>query len=43
MKWYDHVSEDAKAAFYLSLTEKVLDKISHYEWFPNHEHVLGLD
>ncbi|MBA4548725.1 hypothetical protein H1R82_09175 [Thermoactinomyces intermedius] len=42
MQWYDHVSEDAKAAFYLFLTEKVLDKISHYEWFHHVKETMNM-
>jgi hypothetical protein len=42
MQWYDHVSEDAKAAYYLSLTEKVLDKISHYEWFHHVKETMNM-
>ncbi len=32
-KWYKKVNMDAKAAYYLALSEKVLDKLAGYDWF----------
>ncbi|MBH8602066.1 Imm6 family immunity protein [Thermoactinomyces sp. CICC 23799] len=32
-KWYKKVNMDAKAAYYLVLSEKVLDKLAGYDWF----------
>lgn len=32
MKWYENVNEDAKVAYVLTLTEKILDQTKNYEW-----------
>lgn len=34
MKWYEKVNIDAKAAYFLALSEKVLDKLTEFDWFP---------
>jgi hypothetical protein len=34
MEWYKKVNMDAKAAFLLTLTERVLDPIENYDWYP---------
>ena len=35
MEWYKKVNMDAKAAFYLTLSEKILDKLTPYDdWYP---------
>ena len=34
MKWYDKVNEDSKSAFLLTMTERVLDSIENYDWYP---------
>nr|WP_255518436.1 Imm6 family immunity protein [Thermoactinomyces sp. CICC 10522] len=33
VKWYENVNEDAKVAYLLTLTEKVMGKIESYEWY----------
>lgn len=33
MKWYENVMDDAKTAFLLTLSEKIMGKIQNYEWF----------
>jgi hypothetical protein len=33
-KWYQNVNADAKIAYFLALSEKVLDKLTDYDWYP---------
>ncbi|SFJ64842.1 Imm6 family immunity protein [Thermoflavimicrobium dichotomicum] len=33
MEWYQNVNADAKVAYLLTLTEKIMDKIENYEWY----------
>jgi hypothetical protein len=34
MGWYEKINEDAKAAYVLTLTEKIIDQTKKYEWYP---------
>jgi hypothetical protein len=34
VEWYEHVTADAKAAYYLTLSEKILDKLTNYDCYP---------
>ncbi|MBH8601505.1 Imm6 family immunity protein [Thermoactinomyces sp. CICC 23799] len=33
MHWYNYVNDDAKVAFVLTLTERVIDKLVNYRWY----------
>ncbi|MBA4603412.1 Imm6 family immunity protein [Thermoactinomyces mirandus] len=33
MKWVENVSADAKVAYLLTLTEKIMNKIENYKWY----------
>ena len=33
MEWIEHVSSEAKVAFLLTLTEKIMHKIENYKWY----------
>nr|WP_255517871.1 Imm6 family immunity protein [Thermoactinomyces sp. CICC 10523] len=33
VKWYENVNAEAKVAYLLTLTEKVMGKIENYEWY----------
>jgi hypothetical protein len=34
VEWYKKVNMDARAAYFLALSEKVLDKLTKFDWFP---------
>lgn len=33
MMWYDHITDDAKAAYLLTLSEKMMHQIERYDWY----------
>lgn len=33
MEWYESVNADAKVAYLLTLTDKIMDKIETYDWY----------
>ncbi|MBA4601713.1 Imm6 family immunity protein [Thermoactinomyces mirandus] len=33
MEWYESVNVDAKVAYLLTLTEKIMDKTEIYNWY----------
>lgn len=34
MEWYEKINMDAKAAYLLALSEKVLNNLTGFDWFP---------
>ncbi|MBH8602598.1 Imm6 family immunity protein [Thermoactinomyces sp. CICC 23799] len=43
MEWYKKVNMDARAAYYLTLSEKLLDKLTPYDdWFPTVKRTIDL-